>query len=88
MASYPLLVYHLLSLYICLLPSAVSAGSQCDNGAVRLVNGSVQNEGLVEICFNGRWGAVCEDGWGIEDATVLCGQLGFPGNSESQCVYM
>lgn len=49
---------------------------------MRLVNGSVINEGLVEICFNGRWGGICHNGWDVVDTNVLCNQLGFPGNSE------
>lgn len=56
--------------------------NRCTNGDVRLVNGSVPNEGLVEICFNGRWGTICEDDWDVQDAMVLCNQLGFPGDSE------
>ena len=56
--------------------------SRCANGDLRLVNGSVSNEGLAEVCFNGRWGAICDNGWDVTDTTVLCNQLGFPGNSE------
>lgn len=58
------------------------SSSRCANGAVRLVNGSVSNEGLAEVCFNGRWGAICDNDWDVTDATVLCDQLGFPGNSK------
>ena len=55
---------------------------RCGDGEVRLVNGTVPNEGLAEVCFNGRWGAICEDGWDEADATVFCNQLNFTGNSE------
>ena len=49
----------------------------CRDGDVRLVGGSVSNEGTVEICFNNLWGTVNEAGWGDDAASILCYQLGF-----------
>ncbi len=50
--------------------------TECKDGAIRLNDGIIEQEGRVEVCVNGVWGSICDKGWGKADAHVACKQLG------------
>ena len=45
---------------------------------MRLEDGATYYEGRVELCYDGEWGTVCDDGITDSIAMVVCKQLGLP----------
>lgn len=55
----------------------------CSDGEVQLVGGATTLEGRLEICINGTWGTVCNDGFDNTAAMVVCRQLGIQESGKS-----
>ena len=59
------------------VPSTIP--SNCTHGDIRLVGGSTDYEGNVEVCVSGVWGTICDSSWSSSDAQVACAQAGYLG---------
>ncbi|KAM6915022.1 scavenger receptor cysteine-rich domain-containing protein DMBT1-like [Xenentodon cancila] len=68
------------SLSECLLQdfkeSCTDATVVCKNSKpIRLMNGTNRCSGRVEVFNDGQWGTICDDRWGMPEATVACREM-------------
>ena len=60
----------------------------CEEGDVRLVPvGNVNGSGRVEMCLDREWRIVGDETWGVEEATVVCRQLGLPTDGQDYSIH-
>ena len=49
---------------------------------------TVKDNGMVQICQDGQWVAVCDEGWNQTHSIVLCKGLGYNDPSENWYIYI
>lgn len=58
------------------LPFCIVAGGA--EKELRLADGEDKCAGRVEVKVQEEWGTVCNNGWGMDEVSVICRQLGCP----------
>lgn len=61
-----------------LLVAFLSALRLVSGSEVRLVGGKHAYEGRVEVKYDNEWKAICDHGWNMKAANVVCRMLGYP----------
>lgn len=62
--------------FCCNIATNYTVDTTCNNGDVRLVGGTSELEGSVEVCYNNYWGSVADGSWGTPDGNVACNRSG------------
>ena len=68
---------YLCTVTVCVHICCFSDSTTCDTGDIRLVGGTLEREGRLELCFGGQWSTVTDDGFSTYDAMVACRMLGY-----------
>ncbi len=70
-------IYIKMSMQCEFVPCTYSDCTGCADYELRLVGGTSDLQGRVELCMGNIWGTVCDDFWGTADAGVVCASLGY-----------
>lgn len=59
----------------------------CNGSEIRLYRNSTNSGGMLQMCYQGRWTAVCDYSWGCAESIVACRQLGYTNAGKQWSVF-